>query len=313
MAHLSEAVALGGLILAALGFAWLVALGFERGIVWGVCLLLFPPSALVLAAIERRRSWKPLVFVVVGALVAVGAWLQRRPQLAKAWDVGKWTWGASEQGAFLFLATGLVLIAVGFLALVISAFRVRIPWGVGTLLFPPVGLVFACRHWPKSRVPAALILVGLVIAGAPVVLTRYVLPIDLGPRERIVDGERHLTLTGWDRHDYSFLSQKPDVVVLQMANPDVTDRTLDLLKGMSRLRELDLERTAITDQGLRILARLPSLEILRLKDTKITDAGFRDTMGASETLRMIDLRGTSVASGTIQAWRRAKPGRRALY
>jgi len=42
-------------------------------------------------------------------------------------------------------------------------------------------------------------------------------------RERLVDGQAHLTLTGWDRDDYSVLQARPQTVVLQMANADVTD------------------------------------------------------------------------------------------
>ena len=95
-----------------------------------------------------------------------------------------------------------------------------------------------------------------------------------------MDGELHVTLTGWDRHRPSTpaFCAGPAVVVLQMANPDVTDDTLDYLSGMAQLRELDLNDTAVTDAGLAKLARLGTLQSLRLKDTAITDAGFRDTV-----------------------------------
>ena len=48
--------------------------------------------------------------------------------------------------------------------------------------------------------------------------------------------------------------------MLQMANPDVTDRTLESLKGMKALKELDLNDTQVTDAGLDILSDLPALE-----------------------------------------------------
>ena len=111
------------------------------------------------------------------------------------------------------------------------------------------------------------------------------MPIDLGPREKIVDGQRHITLTGWDRKDYGFLGSKRDVVVLQMANPDVTDQTLEHLKGMNRLKELDLNNTQVTDAGLKVLSDLPALATLRLKNTKVTDQGFQDVAGGQGVAR----------------------------
>ena len=74
--------------------------------------------------------------------------------------------------------------------------------------------------------------------------------VDLGPRDKNVDGERHVTLTGWDRGDYSVLRLMPDVSVLQMANADVTDDVLEGLRGMKNLHELDLNGTQVTDAGL---------------------------------------------------------------
>ena len=118
---------------------------------------------------------------------------------------------------------------------------------------------------------------GLVITGFPP-LYRLLVPIDLGPRETIVDGQRHITLTGWDRKDYALLGSKHDVAVLQMANPDVTDQTLEHLKGMNRLKELDLNDTQVTDSGLKILRDLPALASLRLKNTKVTDQGFQESL-----------------------------------
>ena len=75
--------------------------------------------------------------------------------------------------------------------------------------------------------------------------------------EKIVDGQRHLTLTGWDRKDYSILKLKPDVVVLQMANPDVTDESLESLQEMKALQELDLSGTQVTDAGSRSSRTFP--------------------------------------------------------
>jgi Leucine-rich repeat (LRR) protein len=97
-----------------------------------------------------------------------------------------------------------------------------------------------------------------------------------------------------------------------MANPDVTDQSLRFLKGMTRLRELDLNDTAITDTGLDVLTSLSGLEILRLRNTRISDAGFQNRLALMESLRQLDLRGTAITSESIAAWRQSKPGRRAM-
>ncbi len=189
---------------------------------------------------------------------------------------------------YIYLA-GLVVITIGCLGLIIRAFR----------------------HWRKGLGPLALIVLGLVITGFPPTY-QLLVPINLGPRERIIDGQRHITLTGWDRNDYTFLGSKHDVAVLQMANPDVTDRTLELLKGMDALKDLDLDNTQVTDAGLKFLKDLPALNTLRLKNTRITDLGFQKELAWKESLQLIDLSGTQVSRETAQAWRQAKNGRRVM-
>lgn len=184
---------------------------------------------------------------------------------------------------------GLAVVVVGCLGLVVRAFR----------------------HWRKGLAPLMLIGIGLIVTGFPPAY-RLLVPIDLGPRERIVDGQRLLTLTGWDRDDYTFLGSKHDVAVLQMANPNVTDRTLELLKGMEILKDLDLNNTHVTDEGLKILKDLPALNTLRLKNTEITDQGFQKTLATKESLQRLDLTGTKVSQETAQAWQLAKSGRRVL-
>jgi Leucine-rich repeat (LRR) protein len=135
-----------------------------------------------------------------------------------------------------------------------------------------------------------------------VLLTHH---IDLGPRERIVDGQLHITLTGWDQpaEDYAVLAAKTATVVLQMANPDVTDSTLDYLQRYQLLEELDLNDTQITDAGLARLSSLPRLRVLRLRGTRITDEGFRTHLLDKNTLQELDVRDTAVASKTLRQWK----------
>lgn len=216
-----------------------------------------------------------------------------------------------ENYAVYFALAGLALLVVGWLWMADSAFRHRAILGMAVLLVPPAAPVYGLWRRGKAWGPLVVMGLGLALAAFPPVY--YLLtPIDLGPRDKIVDGERHVTLTGWDRSDYSVLGAIPDVVVLQMANPDVTDDVLKSLRGLDRLRELDLNDTAITDAGLMVLKDLPALESLRLKNTRITDAGFRGALAEKESLKRLDLTGTSVERETVDAWRKAGPGRRAM-
>lgn len=211
---------------------------------------------------------------------------------------------------YLFLG-GLALAAIGWLWLVVVAFRTRRWWGWLILIVPPAAVLFITRNWRTARAPLGVILAGLLISSSPAIYTR-VAPIDLGPRLTIVDGETHITLTGWDQQDYSVLRQWPDVVVLQMANPDVTDQTLALLKSCPRLRELDVSGSQATDVGLEVLASLPQLEVLRLKNCRITDAGFREHLLPHPGLLRLELSGTLVTPEAVREWRQANPQRRAM-
>jgi hypothetical protein len=216
-----------------------------------------------------------------------------------------------EAYALPLLFGGLAVAAAAWVWLIARAFRERRAWGVAALLLPPLGgLAFAARHPRRGLPPLSLLAAGFLAAAAPAIYT-LVVPVDLGPYEKLVSGQRHLTLTGWDRTDYSVLRLKPDVVVLQMANPDVTDRVLELVRGMRGLRELDLSGTKVTDAGLGLLTDLPVLSALRLARTRITDQGFRDQLFSKDSLMQLDVRETDVSAETIRSWREAKPGRHA--
>lgn len=166
---------------------------------------------------------------------------------------------------------------------------------------------------PRKRIwmPILLLIAGFGLMRAPVAISRN-LSIDLGARETIVEGERTLGLTHWDGESYAFLEDKPDTVVLQMANADVTNGTLEFIKDMKDLRELDLNDSKITDDGLKIIAGLPSLERLRLRATAITDTGFKEHLMSHEKLRQLDLRETDVTAELVDEWKAAGEGRRAF-
>jgi hypothetical protein len=214
-------------------------------------------------------------------------------------------------GMYLFFA-GTALNVAGWLWLLVAAFRQRFWWGLGVLLIPPLALIFLFAHWRKASLPFFTFLGGSAVLGLAFAVGAYGVAANLGPLERQVDGELHVTLTGWDRDDYSVLEHKPAIVVLQMANPDVTDATLRHLRGLSQLRELDLSNTQVSDEGLKVLKELPHLQFLKLENTRITDQGFRDSLAPMESLERLDLRGTGVSAATAREWREAKNGRRVM-
>lgn len=221
-----------------------------------------------------------------------------------------------ERIGFPLIITGLALLVLGYLWLLVRGFRTDKRWGFALLIppwFPQAG-AFALRHRKPARGPILMLFVGLLLFSTPFILNfanRYLL--DLGPLENRVNGELHLTLTGWDRKDYdTVLGARPDVVVLQMANADVNDETLKCLEGLDKLRELDLNETQISDKSLPLIARLPQLESLRLRRTRITDQGFQTYIVPIETLRELDLRGTQVKSATVRTWTKGREDRKAL-
>ena len=209
-----------------------------------------------------------------------------------------------EQNAYYVLLAGLLLAIVGFLWLVIRAFRVGMGWGFGCFLFPPLSLVFTAKHWSRARAPFGVLALGLLATAGTIALNRFVVSqLSLGPREKQVDGELHITLTEWDQTDYSILRKRKATVVLQMANADVTDQTLEFLEDMDNLRELDLNGSQVTDAGLEKIADLPALRILRLRGTHVTNEGFLEHLKDKDSLRELDARDTAISSGVLRSWK----------
>jgi hypothetical protein len=66
---------------------------------------------------------------------------------------------------------GVGLFLIGWIWLVVAGFVESVPWGVGTIFFSPVGLVFSLFHWPEYKVPTFMYLAGVVL---------YILAIAIG-------------------------------------------------------------------------------------------------------------------------------------
>ena len=291
--------------------------------------MLFPPWGLWFALRRAQQAIGPLILLLVGGGVFAGSALhllavpasagieKKAGQESRLWSLAssalhsdaahEWV----ESRAYFLQVGAIPLVGCAWIWLLTRAFQERRAWGWTSLLLPPIGLVFAARHPRRGAVPVLLMIALIFVAAVPAI---YVLCVrlDLGPRDKNVNGERHVTLTGWDRDDYSVLRLMPDVSVLQMANADVTDQVLDSLRGMRNLHELDLNGTQVTDAGLTIIRDLPALETLRLARTMVTDKGFRDLLLTKDLLMQLDLRRTQVSPDTVKSWRAKKPDRKAM-
>lgn len=193
---------------------------------------------------------------------------------------------------------GVLLVFAGLLASTVGVF-----WALGRGL----AVVLGRRQARQLLVPLALLGGGLVVGAVPFAYQHvYLRIVGLGERERVLDGERALNLTGWDRDGYAILAQKSDVAILEMGNPDVTDETLGLLVSLPNLRELTLNDTAVTDAGLATLARLPALETLRIARTKITAEGLRRFLDAPpRRLFQLDVSGNGIPTTILRQWKNA--------
>jgi len=200
----------------------------------------------------------------------------------------------SEQIGVVFILVGLVVATVGLV------------WGV----LRGIGVLLRWRTARQLLVPIALLGAGLVVGAAPFAYQHaYLAIVGLGERERVIDGERALNLTGWDRDGYGILAAKRDVAILELGNADVTDATLALVAEMPNLRELTLNDSSITDAGLATLARLPRLESLRIARTGVTPDGVGRFLDAPPPrLRQIDVSGIGIPSSVLRRWKNAAAG-----
>jgi len=196
---------------------------------------------------------------------------------------------------------GATLIFLGLLLSVAGLF-----WLVGR------GLAVLLRRRTVRQLvqPLLLLTMGLVIGVIPFAYQHaYLAIVGLGERERVIGGERALNLTGWDRAGYDILKQKPDVVILEMGNKDVTDDTLAMLGDLPKLKELTLNDSSVTDAGLAKLTHLPQLESLRIARTQVTAEGVRAFLAAPPPrLRQIDVSGNEIPTSILRQWKNAAGG-----
>lgn len=73
----------------------------------------------------------------------------------------------------VILVIGAIIALVGGFMLLIEAFRESVLWGIGSLLFNPVSLIFLILHWDVAKKPFFIQLGGLAIAFVGVALGGY--------------------------------------------------------------------------------------------------------------------------------------------
>src|SRR5262245_10483722 len=211
-----------------------------------------------------------------------------------------------------FLLGGAVIVLLGHLLFVIAGFRQSTGWGFAVLCLPPLGgLALLFKHFRRALIPLLVMLIGGALVGAAYAPALMGEP-KKDPIVRVEKGDVQLTVTAAENFDYATIADYPHLSMLQMANPEVTDATLQHLRGMNKLKNLDVSNSKITDDGLKFISELPALEELRLTRTGITDQGFREHLLGKETLMKLDLTGTKVSRATVDEWKKAKSGRRAL-
>lgn len=216
-----------------------------------------------------------------------------------------------ENLAVPVLFAGMGFTAIGLIWLIAKAFAASKVWGLLTLLTTPLGpLLYGLGNWSRCRFPLSMVVFGAILTSAPLAYSRL-FPIDLGPRDRVIDGARHITLTGWDQKDYSILRNFKDVTVLELGNPDVTDETLTILAELPLLKELTLNDSGITDMGLNALSNLKNLETLRIARTKITAEGLQHFLEfPPPKVKELDVTGIQVPSSALRKWKNVDPENR---
>lgn len=244
-----------------------------------------------------------------------------------------------EQIGVMMLALSALISFSAYVWCLIEGFGVHWSWGVGMLVLGPiVAIPFLIMHRAQRKWPLRLFAASLLLSAIPyaanAIHARYIpdgpiritVPVAASnPATTQVAGnedhqhdppaatEIHLTYTGVAQPNYATIAESPTAKVVQMANPDVTDETLQHLSSLTGLRELDLDHTSISDAGLECLQKFTGLEDLRLGHTGITDAGFRQHILPIKSLKRLNLIGTAVSSATVREWKAAGEGRKCLH
>jgi hypothetical protein len=87
----------------------------------------------------------------------------------------------------------------------------------------------------------------------------------------------------------------------------ITDNDLMLLKPMTALSWINLEKTKITDAGLAHLVELPRLRMIFLSDTALTDEGLQ-YLEELPDLEFLQAHRTNITSDGVDRLKQSHPG-----
>lgn len=139
---------------------------------------------------------------------------------------------------------------------------------------------------------------GKPIRGVQVTSPKHVRE-DIEQSSRLPDLQA-LTVWGLRDADMDCLALLPGLLELNLRSAPVFGPGLIHLKGMNRLKALDLGSTRLTDGSLAIVAALTSLETLRIDRSPLTDAGLADLgNGLAPRLRVVSIAETSVGDAGL--------------
>ena len=167
----------------------------------GIVSLVLPPLALVFALRHAQKAIGPLVLFALGSLVtgrpvaysllgpsdlALREQVRQEPKvflLVRTTLESDAVHGWMEGRAYYLQLGGVALAALAWIWLLIRAFRQHRRWGLGSLVFPPLGFIFAGCYPRKGAIPLGLFLVCLLVAATPAIYTLTV-PPDKNARAR---------------------------------------------------------------------------------------------------------------------------------
>ena len=93
----------------------------------------------------------------------------------------------------MLLSGGLIIALLAWVWLLSPRISAGAWWGLGSLLFPPLALVFAIRHAQKAISPLVIFALGSMLSAVPLVYS-LLGPADLGLREQFRQEPAFITL-----------------------------------------------------------------------------------------------------------------------
>lgn len=102
------------------------------------------------------------------------------------------------------------------------------------------------------------------------------------------------------------LSSMPSLEELSINNQrQMSDRSIELLRNLPKLRLIDVSKTKVTGRGFELPGRFPQLSIVVLKENELEEDGFK-VLGRLKNLKELDLRGSKFKESWLNNLRDAR-------